>query len=251
MVVGGKIRLLILAVDFMFTNKLSKNIALSKESLVYAGIFVVYVSVTITIFVYSVRFLGTAVNLSLSEPLSQTLEQKYGQVNLDNYALIAHKLDLLKGNPNNQNAALSIQSPSVSTTTEAISNASNMPETIIVLSTSSVISPPLIPLNVPLDTPISAPVEFKPSIVVINSTLTSGLASALKTQLQSSNFEVLRIGNVRPSEVNTIIKVKANINQDSLYFSDIKKIVSERYDYILGVLEDTADHDIEVIIGEK
>jgi len=231
----------------MFTNKLSKNIALNKESLIYAGIFVVYVSVTITIFVYSIKFLGTAINLSLSEPLGQTLEQKYGQVNLDNYSLIARKLNFLKGNPNIQNSTPFIPPAVISTTTEIINSQSNMPESIVTLSSSSDISLP----TTQSEPSILSPVDIKPSIVVINSTLTSGLASALKTQFQSSNFEVLRIGNVRPSEVNTVIKVKANVNQNSVYFSDIKKIVSERYDYILGILEDTADHDIEVIIGEK
>lgn len=222
----------------MSTNKILKKTTLSKESLIYAAIFVVYVIITITIFVYSVKFLGAAINFSLSEPLSQTLEQKYGQVNLDNYSIIAAKLNFFKASPIVQNSAPSIP---------PIDYQSSTPETIVVSSTS-----PEISLIVdPQSTPTSSLIDIKPSIVVINSTLTAGLASSLKNKFQDASFEVLRIGNVRPSEVNTIIKVKANINQNSSDFSDIKKIVSESYDFIIGPLEDTSDHDIEVVIGEK
>lgn len=243
----------------MFTNNFLKNKSINKEGLIYALIFIVYLIAIILIFVYSIKFLSKAINFTLSEPQNQEIEEKYSKINLENYTIIADKLNFIKATPiiNQNNPSSETSSPGIipnsenNTTLNIVNSSSNMPETVDLPSLADNTLPVAPSPVVPAESTVSPPQEIKPRLVIVNSTLTSGLASALKSKFQIANFDVLRIGNIRPSELNTVIKVKQSVNQNSAYFFEIKKIVSEKYDFVLKTLEEEADYEIEIIIGEK
>jgi len=211
---------------------------LSQESIIYALIFVVYVAIVVLVFIYSVKFLGKTINTALTTPGNNDITAKYGQLNLADYAAVASKLNLTSANggivsSDNLIASSSAEIAQVTMGTGIISQGTNTTPPASSSTTSAVST------------------ENKPKIDIINSTTKSGLAATLKDKLQSAGFYVLKTGNSKPAETQTIIKIKnsylANIN----YIDSIKKIVAGSYDYVSQTLDESADHDIEIIIGSK
>lgn len=215
--------------------RINKNLeekkTIKKEGVIYALVFVLYTLVFILIFSYAVKFLSTTINDTLSEPTGAVIEDKYGELNLEDYSLIANKLGLEKSI--NIAPIVEPEIASTSTTTEIAST--SLPEITV---------EPFIPLT---EKPVA--LEQKPTIIITNSTLKSGLAATLKNKL--SNYTVISTGNSRPSLAITTIKVKNSINLDSTYLAEIKKIVDESYDFVILPLDDKAKSDIEIIIGNK
>jgi hypothetical protein len=222
----------------MHINNPKKLKPISQEGLIYALIFVLYATVLILVFISATKFLSKAINVALSNPAGSDIEAKYGQLDLENYALIAKKLGLQKSTP----ASPAVILPAV------ILEASSTPE--IATTSPELVSTTVVP---EITTPIIEPqiIEVKPKIVVINSTIKSGLAAQLKNKLEAAGYSVIRTGNSKPSLTSTVIKIKNSFNPDSSYLSEIKKIVALNYDFTLGALADNSDHEVEIIIGNK
>lgn len=237
--VGKKIHQLISAEAFMPINNPKKEKKIDKESIIYALVFVLYFAIAILIFIYSTKFLGSTINAALSTPQNDAIEAKYGQLDLANYALVAKKIGLTAPNIS-QESALPALTPEIIPVTAPENIPSTTPE--ITTTTPEIVLP---------TTPAPIVSEIKPRIIITNSTLRSGLAASLKSKLQGAGFEILSTGNVRPSVVNTIIKIKASMASDSAYLAEIKKIVSGEYDFVIQTLDENANHEVEIIIGNK
>jgi len=261
----------------MHTNNIKKiHEPLTQESIIYALIFVVYIAIVVLVFVYSVKFLGKTINAALTTPGNNDITAKYGQLDLSDYALIAYKLNLAlpsggtisasdnltaSSSPEIASSSASSTNPYIATSTNNTTNISLATTTETVPATSTnVMQVTMGAGTVSQGTNTTPPAsnttsvvstETKPKIDVINSTVKSGLAGTLKDKLQAAGFNVLKTGNSKPTEAQTIIKIKnsylANIN----YIDSIKKIVAGSYDYLSQTLDEGADHDIEIIIGSK
>lgn len=222
----------------MHTNKINfADKKINKEGIIYTLIFVLYITIAVLIFVYAINSLRAVINTALSTPDSTEVENKYGQLDLENYSLVAGKLGLKKVN---QTITPPVEAP-IETSTESQIATTSLPE-IVVPTTTPEIEPV-----------VEAPKieEKKPTIIITNSTLTSGLAAALKNKLNAANYEVLSTGNNRPALEVTTIKIKNSISPDSTYLAEIKKIVDLNYDFVILTLNETAKSDIEIIIGNK
>jgi hypothetical protein len=222
----------------MLTNKIKTNKKINKADVFYYGLFIVYAIIIILVFIYSIKFLAKTINTAFSSPQNTDMEAKYGQLHLDEYAIVAAKLGLAAAPGQSQLPATPVNLPTeMATTSEIIATTSDL-----ALSSEPSTSTELVAVMVP---------ETKPQIAVINSTLTSGLAGELKAQLQTAGFSVPGLNSSQPSEPQTIIKVKDSVNQDGQYFSEIKKIVSSKYDFKIDTLDNVSKYDIEIIIGDK
>jgi len=247
----------------MPTNNQKIKKPINQESIIYALIFVLYTAITILLFVYAAKFLGATINSALSSPVNSDVEARYGQLKLDDYSVVAGKLNLSSGRNNENQTPVS---QAISTTSVAMVASSSITSVVPVASssiTSTIISTasstapivviaPTTQIQAQGPGPSSLASEIKPKISIVNSTAKSGLAAALKNKLQSAGFEVIKTGNTRPSEVQTIIRIKSDISQSSSYLTQIKKIVSESYDFTTEVFSDqAANYDLEIVIGNK
>jgi hypothetical protein len=171
------------------------------------------------------------------------MENKYAELNLANYSLVASKLGLQKSSP----VVPEVVTPAVATSTEVIATTSvevpttSLPETVVTTTT------PVVPVTI--ETPVIP--DKRPTIIITNSTTKSGLASELKNKLSAVGYKIISTGNSRPSLAITTIKVKNSITPDSTYLSEIKKIVKASYDFVVVSLAENASSDIEIIIGGK
>ena len=245
----------------MHINKLKPIKPVSKEGIIYSSSFVIYVIVLVFIFISATKFLSLAINTALSSPVGEDITAKYGQLDLTNYALVANKLDL-KRPVTNATTTLPVASVELaSTSTENLPSVVAGEATSVPLVTASN-TPTEVASTTPTTTDLfalasttppvqSAPVDIKPTIAVVNSTLKSGLASDLKKLLVSGGFNVIKTSTIKPSTPNTIILIKASLNPDSAYLAQIKKIVGNQYDFVLGILDETSDHGVEIVIGNK
>ena len=223
----------------MHINNSKKLKPISREGIIYALIFILYATVVGLVFIYATKFLGKAINVALSEPVSETIEAKYGQLDLVNYALIAKKLGLQKSTPATPEVMAPIIIPETSSTTPI--TATTSPEAVTTVPTPEIITSVVTPKII----------EVRPKIVVINSTTKSGLAAQLKNKLVAAGYSVIRTANSKPSLTSTTIKIKNSINLDSVYISEIKKIVALNYDFVIDTLDSNSDHEVEIIIGNK
>lgn len=209
---------------------------IKKEGIIYALVFVLYAAIFILIFSYAIKFLSTTINSALSEPAGAAIEDKYGELDLESYSLIANKLNLEK-----VVQVIPEVEPEIITTEPEVASTS---VEVATTSVPEIVVEPFIPV-------VEEPkvIEQRPTLIITNSTLKSGLAATLKNKL--SSYTVLSTGNSRPSLAITTIKVKNSINPNSTYLAEIKKIVSESYDLVILPLADEAKSDIEIIIGNK
>lgn len=225
----------------MLINKNNRPIKkINKDGIIYALIFILYTAVAGLIFVYAINFLKTAINTALSTPNNTEIENRYGQLDLNNYSLVANKLGLKKNSQLSTTNEITAESVATSTIELA-------PE-IIATTTPEVIST----MNTSTETASAVKAEEKrPTIIVTNSTLKSGLAASLKNKLTAAGFTVLNTGNSRPALGITTIKVKESVSPESVYLNEIKKIVDSDYDSVVIDLNDNAKSDIEIIIGNR
>lgn len=213
------------------------EIKINKDGVIYALAFLLYFIAAVLIFIYATNSLRTVINTALSTPDNTEIENKYGQLDLENYSLVASKLGLKKPE---QTPIDIVPEAAIETTTE---------EQIISTTSEEVITPTTTVEVIVTETPKIE--EKKPTIIINNSTLKSGLAASLKNKLASSGYTVIGTGNTKPAEATTLIKVKSTISQDSTYLDEIKKIVDLNYDFEVSVLDDLAKSDVEIVIGNK
>jgi hypothetical protein len=233
----------------MLINKIKIEKKISRDQIIYISAFIIYATIVVVLFVYSIKFLGKTINSAFTQPLTSDIEAKYGQLHLDDYQVVATKLGLTSPTiyQEAQPEQASNQQEQASSTNDTTNDTGPTTTPLASATTADIVSP-----NNDLSVSnTNSETETKPTISIINSTLTAGLAAGLKTSLQQVGFEILNTGNIRPSEPTTVIKVKASVNQSSSYFSEIKKIVSEKYDFTIVILEETANQDIEIVIGNK
>lgn len=224
----------------MHINNPLQDKKIDQEGIIYALIFVLYTVVIVLIFSYAINFLRTTINTALATPTGTDMENKYAELDLANYSLIANKLGLQKSNSVMPEVVTSV----VATSTEVIATTSvEVPTTSL-----SIITPPTTTPAI-----VEAPIvtEKRPTITITNSTTKSGLASGLKNKLSAAGYKILSTGNSRPSLVITTIKVKNSVAPDSTYLAEIKKIVKTSYDFVVVTLDATAGSDIEIVIGGK
>ncbi len=214
---------------------------IDQEGIIYALIFVLYIVIIVLIFSYAIHFLRTTVNTALATPTGTDMENKYAELDLANYSLIASKLGLQKSSP----VVPEVIVPVVATSTEVL--ATTPPVEVSTTSLPEIIPPTTTP--VVIEAPIV--IEKRPTIIITNSTTKSGLASDLKNKLSAVGYKIISTGNSRPSLVITTIKVKNSVAPDSTYLAEIKKIVKTSYDFVVVTLDNTASSDIEVVIGGK
>ncbi|MFZ4631685.1 MAG: LytR C-terminal domain-containing protein [Patescibacteria group bacterium] len=221
-------------------NQINKTKRTEREEIVYATIFVLYFGFIILIFAYSVKFLGETINAVLSDPQGKANEESYGQLNLESYLLISDKLKLNNA-INNNNSDKELLNRAIATSSEEIMNKE-------VIATSSDLSIKDEISNNTLDSIVE---EIRPTIIVMNSTVKSGLASKLKTKLEKAGFTVLKSGNLKPTKDISIIYLSKSFDQNSKYLFEIKKIVSEDYNFVILPLENDSQSDIQIIIGNQ
>ena len=227
----------------MHINNPLQDKKIDQEGVIYALIFVLYLTVIILIFSYAINFLRTTINTALATQDSTDMQNK-GELDLANYSIIANKLGLQK----NSQVIPATTTPIIATSTEIIATTS------VEVATTSVSVPEVVTTTPTTTTPVTeiAPVVLKrPTIIITNSTTKSGLASDLKNKLSAAGYQIISTGNSHPSLIITTIKVKNSIPPDSTYLAEIKKIVKTSYDFVVVTLDDKASSDIEVVIGGK
>ncbi len=217
----------------MLINRKKNSKPGQHDRIIYISLFIIFIGGILTTFVYSVKFIGQAMNSTFSATELGVVEEKYGQLHLDKYNLVAKKLGLTTSN-----APLNTENNIIEEEIE-----------MEVIEDDTLIEDDLID-EVAEEPTVIIP-EVSPSIIVVNSTQTSGLAADLRNLLQAEDFNVISIGSSRDNLTRTVIKAKSNYDSTSQYLTDIKKIVSLQYDYETTILEDEADHDIEIIIGTR
>jgi hypothetical protein len=230
-------------------NKPKTNKTINQEGIIYALIFVFYIIILGIIFTYAIQFVRGSINTALGTPTNPAIESKYGQLDLANYALVADKLGLKKSNPIVITAPIETTAPIIATSAPIV-----VTSTPIQVSTTSLPTTPMVTASatpiIATNTPI-IPTEKRPTIVITNSTGKSGLAADLKNRLIAAGYQIIGTGNSNPSLATTTILVKNSISPDSKFLTEIKKIVSANYVFVVLPLNDKAASDIEVIIGNK
>jgi len=215
---------------------------IDQEGIIYALIFVLYTIVLGIIFIYVIQFIRSSINTALDTPISPEIENKYGQLDLANYSLVADKLGLKKANPIVITPVAETSATIITTSTPIQIPVTSLPTTTPVIATATPV----------ITNPVSiVPVEKRPTTIITNSTTKSGLAADLKNKLTAAGYQVLSTGNSSPSLAITTIKVKNSISPNSTYLAEIKKIVSATYGLVMLPLDNNAASDIEIIIGNK
>ena len=104
----------------------------------------------------------------------------------------------------------------------------------------------------PTSTPTEVPVDLtKYSIKVLNGSELEGEASKLKDALEKEGFTVSAIGNASESSfLETVIRTKTEV--DEAYLEKLKTFLLKTYKLSdVEELEESADDDIEIIIGAE
>lgn len=224
-------------------NPISNKKNIEREGIIYAAIFILYFGFIVLMFAYSVKFLGETINVALSDPQGKVNEESYGQLNLEAYLLISNKLKLKTATEINNSGKELLSEPTSTSSEDIINNegAATGSDPIMKGETS----------NKNSDSATSVIEEIRPTIIVMNSTIKSGLASKLKTKLEKSGFNVLKTGNLKPTKDTSIIYLSKSLKPNSKYLLEIKKIVSEDYSFVIFPLENDSQSDIQIIIGNK
>jgi hypothetical protein len=218
----------------------------------YAVVFALYLVALMIVFFYSLRFLKRSVNLVFDPLIPQAIDSDYTGLNLSAYALLTDKLGLI--NPVNSNLSASGSDIMASSSTVAASSSD------MTASSSSEVLSPATTSNT--ETTVSSTVSSITSsiilqnkadlkISVINSTDTNGLANNLKKQLNAAGYSTVSAGNQKPTEANTILKIKASLSADSTIISEIKNIISAKYNFTLATLPAESQNDFEIVIGQQ
>ena len=238
----------------MQINKLGKFKKMSKEGIIYSAIFILYIAVLVLIFIYSIKFLNDALQVSLSTP-QEDMAAKYGQLDLENYSLLVDRLGLekpLKTAPvtaASETPLLDASIPGLDTSTTATNTTSSLPTASTTTSPEIVTSSAVI-IPSPDQVIVPGTVLTKPKILITNSTPTIGLATNLKNKLLAAGYEVAKTNNSQSAQANTIIMIKPSF-QNSLDVVEIQKIVNSNYLSTTQDLAESAAYDLEIIIGNK
>jgi len=105
---------------------------------------------------------------------------------------------------------------------------------------------------VPTVKPTEKPVDLTMySIKVLNGSEVPGEASRLRDSLEKTGFKVSSIGNASESSfLKTVIMAKPNVNE--AFLEKLKEELLKTYELDkIGELKESADDDIEIIIGAK
>lgn len=95
--------------------------------------------------------------------------------------------------------------------------------------------------------PERAPSSVK--VAVFSTVNVKGAAATLKNELTAAGFTVATIGNQRPTQTETTLKVKAGSSEFS---DDLRAVVEKKYSVtVVGTLEETSPYDAVVVIGQK
>src|SRR3989344_1104676 len=173
-----------------------------------------YVLVALLIFVSASRYLFEQTNRPFSLD-SEAVAGELPRLNLDNFNLVAKKLNINLENSAEAEAADDLNSESENDE----------------------------------EAPVPALLKTDLAIAVFNSTRTGGLANNLKTDLIGAGFNVARVGNLTETEPATLIKIKTSLVGAETLLTEIEQIVSQKYEAERQALEADSLEDIQIIIG--
>lgn len=243
---------------------LSNKIKISSESLknlVCPAILLIYAIGVAVIFFYFLKFITQNINLALAPAFNQEALEKSVQLDLENYQFLAAKLrwetPLAPLTPGSSSLPSLDSSPLVASSSL---DASILPEEISSLAAAAATRPENNLTTSTLDIPATgagtaaAPAIFQKSswkISIVNSTTRNGLAGELKKRLEAVGYQVVKIGNQKNREANTIVGLKAGLDRKSPEIIEINQIVSEKYNFTVATLVADNAYDIEIIIGDR
>lgn len=200
-----------------FTERFKK---IDFKKAIYPVISTVFFATIFITFFYSAKLLLVDINKVFFDINKDPSSLQIIEVNLDQYNLIAKKMNLNVQNREDYREQL-------------------QPEIKNEIATST----PSIPENV-LD-------KKSIKIEILNSTKTKGLAAELKILLENRGFIVTKIGNQPLIEKITVIKIKDAINQSSIY-GELLDIISQKYPSTTNqLLEDANEFDAIITIGNN
>jgi hypothetical protein len=219
-------------------NKSKKIKFANNDGAVYTIIFLLYLTALIISFAYSLKFLTANLNMTFDPVAPQSIDNKYANLNLKSYAIVAKKLGLkLLANTNHQEENTQTASTTNLNLTETINNN---------ISTNS----PLSQLEVTSTNEInnqSSPLK----ISIINSTTKTGLANELKKQFIAAGYQIENTGNQVKAAPYTKLMVRPEIDVNSPTLIDIKNIVSTKYNFVIATSSESSLYDVEIIIGKQ
>jgi hypothetical protein len=239
----------------MLKNKIKKTKTLKIEKLTYPLIFALYLIGIIIAFILMIKFINQALSSALEPAEEQIAPGKMLQLDLDNYQLLAKKLNLIKPVFDELNSSKwEIQSEAdgldASVNEEGAPRSEDKPET----NNEQGENIPAANDSAPVQddsTSIEAKAPLSLKISVLNSTNRAGLAGEMKKILDQAGYPVENIGNQAKSEEATLIKIKSGLDRNASELLEISRLVDEKYDFIVETLGNDIRYDLQIVIGNK
>ncbi len=219
----------------MLANELKNAKIFKSGGLIYSAIGILYLVALVIAFVYALDFLTKNLNMTFAPVAPQNINQNYTSLNMVEYNSLAPKF---KFSPQSSPALPAVTDDQAKR--ETILEATPAPESLE-------ISPEMTPEQSPINPPEQ---RTQLKISVINSTSKNGLAAELKKQLNAAGYPVEKIGNQKLTEINTIIKMKSDLDNNPTAL-EIKRIVAGKYSPITALLPNSSPYDLEIVIGQK
>ncbi|MFA5000351.1 MAG: LytR C-terminal domain-containing protein [Patescibacteria group bacterium] len=241
----------------MLKNKIKKTKTLKIEKLTYPLIFALYLIGIIIAFILMIKFINQALSSALEPAEKQVAPEKILQLDLDNYLLLAKKLNLTKP----VSDELISENKEIKSEEDELGIIVNEDETTRLETGDELGTNNEQGENIPAandSAPVQddsasikakAPLNLK--ISVLNSTNRAGLAGEMKKILDQAGYPVENIGNQAKSEEATLIKIKSGLDRNASELLEISRLVDEKYDFIVETLGNDIRYDLQIVIGNK
>ena len=200
----------------------------------------VYFIIVIILFSSATKFISENLNKKV---ISSTGKGAEHALNIDNYALAAKKLNIPVTLPKNDTEEEAVGTEPVATSTVPTNN---LATTTLTTSTSTATST----LEQAEEDALATPDTSEITVVVLNSTPKTGLATTLAKAIEDAGFNAPKTGNQKIKLSTTTITIKES---KRIYLPLVEVAVRTLYPLAIATttvaLKDT-DPDISVVIGE-
>lgn len=208
-----------------FSNSFEKIKRLKLKQVVYPAIITVFITINVVLFAVTAKFLSSNINKAFTVD-EKTIEQKTTGIDMSNYFIIAKKMKL----PIETETPAAQPTPETTDIQEATTTQEDQQENPVQVEENKT--------------------DLK--IQILNSTKTKGLAGELKDILTNAGFIVGQTGNQEKTEKITAIKIKESKKNYDSSISELKTLISQKYaPGETQTLEENAEHDIVIVIGEQ
>lgn len=221
----------------------------------YPVTIIIYVIILVILFSIATKFINENINNKIPSPENKNVQHL---LNIDNYVLTAKKLNIPVTLPEETSPEDELPSGTATGTPEtdgASSTATSTIDTTATSTPSDETATTTAPTDVSTTTPettktaTSTPSKSSVTITILNSTPTTGLASALAKKVTEAGFSEAKTGNQKTKLATTTIYIKETKKDFGL---SIKEAVHTLYpSVVIGTTTPKeTETDIIIIIGE-